>query len=110
MWKPGGTQLIGHVGFRDRGSGVVELVYGLAPGRRGRGYASGAAGLVARWLLADRLAREVELRIGRSNVESQRVAAAAGFVLAGSVVSSVEATGETYDDLRFVRAAVERRA
>ena len=104
-----GTQLTGQVGCRDRGGRVVELVYGVAPAHRGRGYASRAAGLVAHWLLAERLAREVELRIGRGHIESQRVAVAAGFVPAGSIVSHVEGTGETYDDLRFVRADVELR-
>ena len=53
-------------------------------------------------------AREVELRIGKGHIESQRVAVAAGFVLAGSIMSHLEATGETYDDLRFVRGDVER--
>jgi RimJ/RimL family protein N-acetyltransferase len=103
--EAGQTRLVGHVGFRDRGDKVVELVYGVAPDRRGRGYASRAARLVASWLLADGLAREVELRIDRSNVESQRVAQAAGFAPAGTVLSHVEATGDTYDDLRFVMPA-----
>lgn len=102
-----GMQLTGQVGFRDRGGGVLELIYGVAPAYRGRGYASHAAGLVAHWLLADRLAREVELRIGRRNAESQRIAVAAGFVLAESIVAHLDSTGETYDDLRFVRTEVE---
>ncbi len=98
----GHTQLIGQVGFAGRGDNAVELVYGVAPDRRGRGYASRAARLAARWLLAEGLAGQVELRIGRDNIESQRVAAAAGFRPAGRVVSQVAATGERYDDLRFV--------
>jgi streptomycin 6-kinase len=100
--ETGDTKLIGQVGFRDRGEGVVELVYGVAPGYRGRGFASRAARLAARWLLAEGLASEVEVRIHKGNVESQRVAAAAGFTPAGTVVSRVAATGETFEDLRFV--------
>jgi RimJ/RimL family protein N-acetyltransferase len=44
----------------------------------------------------------VELRIDPGNIASQRVAAAAGFTPAGTVQSHVPATGETYDDLRFI--------
>ena len=97
----GDTQLIGQVGLGDRGNGVVELVYGIAPDHRGRGYATHAARLAARWLLEEGLAHEVELRIGESHLESQRVAVTAGFTPAGVVVSNVRATGDTYNDLRF---------
>jgi RimJ/RimL family protein N-acetyltransferase len=101
-------RLIGQVGLGDRGDDVVELVYGVAPDRRGRGYASGAARLAARWLLEDGGAREVELRIDQHNAASRRVAAAAGFAPAGTVTAHVPATGETYTDLRFVRSGAAR--
>ena len=81
---------------------MVEIVYGVAPDSRGHGYATAAARLAARWLLDEGFAREVELRIGMANVPSQRVAKAAGFVLAGTIESRVDGTGKLYEDLRFV--------
>jgi RimJ/RimL family protein N-acetyltransferase len=96
------SQLIGQVGLGDRGNKVVELVYGTAPDHRGRGYATHAARLVARWLLDEVLADEIELRIGESHLESQEVAVRAGFTPAGVVVSNVQAPSDTHNDLRFV--------
>lgn len=96
------TGLVGQVGMCDRGDDVVEVVYGIAPNHRGRGYASRAAGLVARWLLSEGHARAVELRIARGNAESLRVAEAAGFSAAGTAISRVAATGESSDDLRSI--------
>ena len=46
-------------------------------------------------------AANVELRIGQSNLASQRVAAKAGFTREGIVRSHLPATGETYDDVLF---------
>ena len=102
MVQAGQERLIGQVSLSDRGAGVTELAYGVAPDYRGRGYATAAARLAARWLLAGGLAREVELRIDPGNIASQRAAAAAGFSPAGTVTSEVPATGESYHDLRFV--------
>jgi RimJ/RimL family protein N-acetyltransferase len=99
--EAGHTDLLGQVGLGDRGDGIVELVYGIAPDYRGRGYASSAARLVASWLLAEGIARQVEVRIDKDRVASQRVAATAGFTLAGTVVSHVPETGARYEDLRY---------
>jgi RimJ/RimL family protein N-acetyltransferase/ketosteroid isomerase-like protein len=98
----GDPALAGLVGLYDRGRRIVELAYGVAPDRRGRGYATRAARLTARWLLHDGHASMVELRIGPANTASQRVAAAAGFTLARPIGSPVPATGKTGDYLRFV--------
>ncbi len=49
---PDKDDLIGQIGLGDRGEGVAELVYGIAPDHRGRGYASAATRLVADWLLS----------------------------------------------------------
>jgi RimJ/RimL family protein N-acetyltransferase len=98
----GEPALAGEIGLGGRGEGVVELAYGIAPDNRGRGYATGATRLTANWLLHELHASMVELRIDPGNAASQRVAAAAGFTPAGTVRSHVRATGETYDDLRFV--------
>lgn len=98
----GSGNLIGHIGFRDRGEAIVEIIYGIAPRARGRGYATAAARLAARWLLDDGHTQAVELRIGTTHIESQRVAQAADFSLAGTIRSSNDATGRTYEDLRYV--------
>jgi hypothetical protein len=47
--------------------------------------------------------RTVELRIDRDMIDSQHVAASAGFVAAGTVTQLVAGTGETFEDLRYVR-------
>jgi RimJ/RimL family protein N-acetyltransferase/ketosteroid isomerase-like protein len=103
--RAGQAALIGQVWLADRGARVVELGYGVAPGYRDRGYAARAARLGARWLLDTGQADVVELRISQDNIASQRAAAAAGFTLTGTVRTHVAATGQTYDDLRFVLAA-----
>jgi RimJ/RimL family protein N-acetyltransferase/ketosteroid isomerase-like protein len=100
--RAGQRQPVGQVGLAHRRGQTVELIYGVAPEYRRRGYATRATMLVARWLLDDGLADEVELRIDSDNVASQRVAAAAGFAPAGTIVSHVPRTGESYEDLRFV--------
>ena len=97
----GEQALAGVVGLADRGGRVAELSYGIAPGRRGHGYAASGARLTARWLLDERHADLVELRINPANTASQRTALAAGFTPAGTVRSP--AAGEICDDLRFVR-------
>jgi hypothetical protein len=67
--------------------------------------------LVSGWCLEELAAARVELRIGQSNLASQRVAAKAGFSHEGIVRSHVAATGLDYEDLLFVRpehSALER--
>lgn len=96
----GEQALAGLVGLTDRGGRVAELSYGVAPDRRGHGYAASGARLAARWLLHERHADLVELRIDPANTASQRTALAAGFTPAGTARSP--AAGETCDDLRFV--------
>jgi RimJ/RimL family protein N-acetyltransferase len=92
---------VGHVGFGPREDRVVELVYGIAPGWRGRGLATRAVLLATTWLVAEREVEVVELHIGRDNRPSQRVAEKAGYRLAGTVRQRVAATGEQFDDLRY---------
>ncbi len=98
----GELALAGLVGLVDRGDRVVELSYGVAPDRRARGYAASAARLTGQWLLHDRHADVVELRIDPAHAVSQRTAVAAGFAPAGTVGSNATAAGNTFEDLRFV--------
>lgn len=105
--EAGHTDLIGQIGLGDRGRGVVKLLYGIAPRYRSSGYASAATRLVAFWLLEEGAASQIELRIDKDHVASQRVAVAASVTLVGTVESRVPATEETYEDLRFVMPATE---
>jgi RimJ/RimL family protein N-acetyltransferase len=96
-------EMIGVVVLRVREHDSIELTYGVAPGFRNRGVATAAAVLVSGWCLDELAAARVELRVGQSNLASQRVAAKAGFRPEGIVRSHVAATGMDYDDLLFVR-------
>jgi len=96
-------EMLGVVFLRVREHDSIELTYGVAPAFRNRGVATAAAVLVSCWCLEELAAARVELRIGRSNLRSQRVAAKAGFSREGIVRSHVAATGTDYEDLLFVR-------
>jgi ribosomal-protein-alanine N-acetyltransferase len=95
-------QFIGTVGFKDRDEGVIEMSYAVAPHCRGRGIASRAARLGASWVLRQAHVAIVELRIGQDAIASQHVALNAGFVRDGIVSQLVPATGETFEDLKYV--------
>jgi RimJ/RimL family protein N-acetyltransferase len=99
---PQAPRFIGIVGLGDRGEGVVEMIYGIAPRWRGRGLASRAVRLTAQWVLTQPGVTAVELRIDQDHNASQHVAANAGFAVAGTVTQFVPGTGETFEDLRYV--------
>jgi RimJ/RimL family protein N-acetyltransferase len=98
----GVPQFVGIVGLGDRGGGIVEMIYGIAPHWRGQGIAGRAVGLAARWALSQPGVTAVELRIDKDMMACQHVASNAGFVLAGTVTQFVPGTGETFDDLRYI--------
>jgi RimJ/RimL family protein N-acetyltransferase len=98
----GEPRFVGIVGIVDRGQGIVELIYGIAPTWRGRGLASRAVELAAHWAASQPGVSAVELRIDQHMIECQHVAVNAGFVLAGTVTQFVPGTGETFDDLLYV--------
>ncbi|MGO8882146.1 MAG: GNAT family N-acetyltransferase [Streptosporangiaceae bacterium] len=99
--------LVGHVGFVVRNTGAVELVHGVAPAWRGQGLATRAVWLAAEWLLHERGIAVVELRMGQDRIACQRVAVKAGFSLAGTVSSVVEATGKALEHLRYTIHAAD---
>ena len=82
---------------------TVSLSYGVAPYARGRGIASRAVRLAAEWALAQGGFDRVELKIARSHYESQRVAEKAGFRFVERFQTYVEGTGETFEDLLYIR-------
>ena len=101
---PEQPRFVGIVGLVDRGEGVVEMIYGIAPRWRGRGLASRAVLLAARWALSLAGVTVVELRIDQDNTASQHVAVNAGFIMAGTVTQFVPGRGKTAEDLRYILA------
>jgi len=99
---PQEPRFVGVVGMVDRGEGIVELIFGIAPRWRGRGLASRAVQLAARWAASQPGVTTVELRIDQDMTECQHVAVNAGFVVAGTVMQFVPGTGKTFEDLRYV--------
>jgi len=97
----------GLVGFVSRQPGTVGLVFGIAPPRRGRGLATRAVVLAADWLIRERDAATVEIRIDPDSPACQRVAVKAGFSPAGTVTSIHAATGRAAKDLRYLIEAGE---
>lgn len=78
---------------------------GGAPRPARRSAATRTIIVATNWLIAEQGVRVIELRVGRAHRESQRVAEKAGFTLAGFVRQHVPATGETFEDLRYIYSA-----
>jgi RimJ/RimL family protein N-acetyltransferase len=74
-------EVIGSVGLHwlDTEHGVAEVGYWVRREARGRGVATRATRLAARWALRDCDMKRLQLRADRRNVASQRVAESAGF-------------------------------
>lgn len=94
---------VGIVYVIPRTEDVVELAYGVAPPARGRGIATRAARIAADWALTDGTFAQVELRIGSGHTHSRRVAEKAGFRFQERFLTYVEGTGETCEDVLYVR-------
>jgi RimJ/RimL family protein N-acetyltransferase len=75
------------VEWSDPGQGVAMVGYWLRPEARGRGAATAATRLVARWVLGELGFERLELRADPHNVASCRVAEWAGFTLEGTLRS-----------------------
>ena len=97
------------VGFVCRGAGTIGLVLGVAPSWRGQGLATRAVLLAVGWLIRERGAEVVELRVGRDCPACQRIAVKSGFSLAGTVSSAIEATGTVVDDSRYITTEAAER-
>jgi len=69
--------------------GCAALGYWLAPGARGRGVATQAVRLLARWAFADLGVARLELTCGPDNEASQHVAERCGFIREGLLRSHV---------------------
>ena len=81
----------------------VALSYGVGPHALGRGIATRAARLATEWGLRHGGFERVELRVGTAHEASQRVAEKAGFECVEHLLTYVEGTGKTAEDLLYVR-------
>jgi len=85
----------------DRERGTAALGYWLAPAARGRGVASTAVRMLARWGFATLGLGRIELTCGPDNEASQRVATRCGFVLEGVMRSHLVFKGGRRDTVLF---------
>jgi RimJ/RimL family protein N-acetyltransferase len=79
----------------------TEVGYWLAPGARGRGVATRAVALLARWALLDLGMARLSLTTDVGNVASQAVAERAGFTREGVLRSFQERDGRRADMVMF---------
>jgi [ribosomal protein S5]-alanine N-acetyltransferase len=93
---------VGNLAVAKRGDKAV-VSYWLAPGARGRGWASAAVKAATRWAFDTWDVSETEMEIDPANLASLRVAAAAGYRRYGTRLES--ACGRPALVFRFERTA-----
>jgi RimJ/RimL family protein N-acetyltransferase len=81
-----GDEVVGLISLRAPAdaSGTVEIGYGIAESRWGRGHASGALALMLKELACDPLIRRVTAETAVDNLASHRVLEKNGFVRTGA--------------------------
>jgi RimJ/RimL family protein N-acetyltransferase len=95
-------ELLGSIGFLARGDGKAEVGYWVKREARGRGVATRALELLARWMfVADEELGRLQLQADVENRSSQRVAEKAGFVREGILRSSLALKGERRDVVMY---------
>ncbi len=92
---------------RDQGCAAVG--YWLSPGARGRGAATQAVRLLARWAFAELRMARLELTCGPDNAASQQVADRCGFSREGVLRSHVPFKGARRDSVIYSLLAGELR-
>jgi RimJ/RimL family protein N-acetyltransferase len=103
-------EIVGSIGLRDTdwAAGHSTIGYGVRADRRGRGYATEAAGAVGRWALTDGGMRRVQLHARLDNVASLRVAEKAGYQREGTLRIVEWEGGEAHDLAVFSMIATDR--
>jgi RimJ/RimL family protein N-acetyltransferase len=81
--------------------GCAAVGYWLAPGARGRGAATQAVSLLARWAFAELGLARLELTCGPDNEASQHVAERCGFTREGLLRSHVPFKGARRDSVMY---------
>lgn len=102
-------RLLGAVGYVrfDWDNAIGEIGYWTAAPARGRGVATRAVRLLARWGFEELHLARVELIVHVANAASQRVAANAGFTREGVLRSYLDFKGERADVVIFSLLAGE---
>ena len=94
-------ELLGGIGARVHAEGIVEVGYWVKAEARGRGVATRALRLLARYAVAELGAKRVQLTTDPANVASQRVAEKAGFRREGVLRSLHEIKGRRRDAVMY---------
>lgn len=94
-------RLLGSIGVRFHEKTAASVGYWVARGARGRGIATAALRLIARWVLQDLMLERLELVTDPGNVASQRVAENAGFQREGLLRRYLEIKGRRRDCVMF---------
>jgi RimJ/RimL family protein N-acetyltransferase len=89
--------------------GRAAIGYWLAPSARGRGVATHAVRLIARWALGELQLARLELTCGPDNRASQRVGERCGFTREGVLRSHIPFKGSRRDTVMFSLLAGELR-
>jgi RimJ/RimL family protein N-acetyltransferase len=93
--------VVGGIGARVHDEAVVEIGYWIRSGARGRGIATRALGLLARWAFEELGAGRVHLTTDPENTASQRVAEKAGFRREGVLRSFHDFKGRRRDAVMY---------
>jgi RimJ/RimL family protein N-acetyltransferase len=94
-------ELLGGIGTRVAGPAVVEIGYWVKAAARGRGVATRALALTARFAFEELDAARVQLTTEPDNLASQRVAEKAGFLREGTLRSHLLIKGRRRDGVMF---------
>jgi RimJ/RimL family protein N-acetyltransferase len=95
-------QVVGGVNLRLGEHQTAEVSYFLGASARGRGLATRAVRLVARWAFAELGVERIELRVHPQNMASRRVAERAGFTREGvERASRAWPDGTRFDSIVF---------
>lgn len=98
----GSEQVVGGVNLRFDEHDIAEVSYFLSVAVRGRGIATRAVGLVARWAFDELGIERIELRAHTDNLASIRVAERAGFTREGiERASRAWPDGTRFDSILF---------
>lgn len=96
--EAGDDTAVGSIGVRVlHDQGAAETGYHIVADRRGRGLATAALRLLARWTLAELPVGRLQLTTHLDNPASQRVAENAGFTREGVLRSWADQRGERVD-------------
>jgi [ribosomal protein S5]-alanine N-acetyltransferase len=94
-------ELLGGIGARTLDMAIVDIGYWVKADARGRGVATRALGLVARFAFDELGAGRVQLTTELDNLASQRVAEKAGFSREGVLRSYLDFKGRRRDAVMF---------